>query len=156
MILYHVSDRIDREVEKKFIPKVPDSVAGHDENTTIPRICFAPSVVKCIEAIGLNTDMQEYITVYQLDTSTIDEDSYLVGPDKLTHDGLVYDASENKEYWVLCPVTLKPMYYKILDAEWELPDATMHKKLVSFNMEAVAYESINNPFSGAIAAMFGQ
>lgn len=155
MVLYHVSDRIDRVPEKTFIPRVPASVAAQDEDRTTPRICFGPSIVKCLEAIGLNTEMQEYITVYQLDTSAIDN-SYLVTPDKLLADNLVYDAVETYEYWVLCPVTLKPEYYKIIDAVWDIRSGAICNKITKLDIEKVSYESINNPFSGAIAAMFGE
>lgn len=155
MILYHVSDRIDRVERKEFIPKVPSSTASSGEDKTIKRICFAPSITKCIEAIGLDTDMQEYITVYKLNTDDIGDDN-LIRPNTLKFMGLVYDAMETQEHWVLCPVTLEPEYYQIIDASWAIAGDGKHKELTELNMVKVDYSAINNPFGGAIAAMFGE
>ena len=154
MILYHVSDRIDRVEEKTFTPKIPDSVPANGEDTVTPRICFAPNIRKCVEAIGLATDMQEYITVYQLDTDTIDA-KYIVPPDVLQSKGLVFDAARNCEYWVLCPVVLNPKYFKITDAVWELESDGVSQKLAVFDIEEVEYSTINNPIAPALAAMLG-
>ncbi len=154
MKLYHVSDRIDRQSEKQFIPRIPDTIAFNGEDRTHPRICFAPDVIKCLEAIGLDTNTQEYITVYELDTDSIDS-KFIVTPNQLKADGLVYDACETQEYWVLCSVTLKPRYYQIISANWCLSTDGTHKELSELNIQEVDYSTLDNPFSGAIAAMFG-
>lgn len=155
MILYHVSDRIDRVSEKEFTPRVPNSVGCCGEDKTIPRICFSTSIEKCITAIGLDTDMQEYITVYTLDTSDIDESAQILKPNILASSKLVYDAVETDEHWILCPVKLKPKYYRILEAVWDIPNGCKSKSIVYLSIESVDYRTINNPFSGAISAMMG-
>lgn len=69
-ILYHVSDRIDAPGVKCFIPRIPESIArGEDDKT--PRVCFADSIENCIKAIGINLNIQQYITVYRLNAMAI-------------------------------------------------------------------------------------
>lgn len=142
--LYHVSGRIDGPVAKLFIPRVPASTAcGEDERT--PRICFADSIENCIKSIGLDLDIQQYITVYMLDTTALQPEN-LVTPRELIAKELVPDVADTNEHWVLSPCTLVPVFYEILDYEWSHTEW----KLTSLVLKQVDYAQIaGKPFAGA-------
>lgn len=122
--LYHVSGRIDGPNAKLFVPRVPASTAcGEDERT--PRICFADSIENCIKSIGLDLDIQQYVTVYALNTAALQPEN-LVTPRELIAKGLVF--------------------YEILDYEWSHTEW----ELTRLVLKQVDYAQIaGKPFAGA-------
>lgn len=118
MTLYHVSFGL-QEIEKLFIPKVPESCAailGEDAKT--PRICFSSSIARCIQATECLPAVGEPITVYKLEVEP--NDSSLISPKVLYHSGKVPDALENQEYWYLKEVSLIGEHRIITHQDYEL------------------------------------
>lgn len=140
MTLYHVSTRLEPPMPKDFVPKVPESAMSIEDRTT-PRICFAPTVKQCLEAIGLNTEEQEYITVYQLDTGKVDP-SHVLDPLQVYEKHNVIDALDTCEHWVTCPLRLFPMYARINKAQWKDADGYGMKKLTSLKLELTTWDEI--------------
>lgn len=118
MTLYHVSFGL-QEIEKAFIPKVPESCAailGEDAKT--PRICFSSSIARCIQATECLPAVGEPITVYKLEVEP--NDSSLISPKVLYYSGKVPDALENHEYWYLKEVSLIGEHRIITHQDYEL------------------------------------
>lgn len=101
MKLYHVTFDLEEPEIKVFRPRVPDS-AGEGEDTYIPRICLAPSIEKCIQALPSGSRRMskgEKIRIYEVNINI--DDSNLISPDILFFKGYVPDALETEEYWYL-------------------------------------------------------
>lgn len=116
MLYYHVSIGYN-DIEKQFIPRIPQSVGG-SENTTIKRICFSPTVEQCLCAIKdfletLEDSESNTLTIYTLDTDQLDAD--LVSNDIVK--SYVHDAFLTGEVWVTTPVTLLGEHYEIVNLE---------------------------------------
>ena len=99
MKLYHVTFDINESETKIFRPRVPAS-AGVGEDKRIPRICLAPSIEKCIQAIpsdNRNLQKGSKIRIYEVHIS--EKDKHLIKPEVLFLEGLVPDALETQEHW---------------------------------------------------------
>lgn len=100
------------------------------EDSITPRICFAPSIALCLQAILGVPEYGTLITVYKFCIE--DTDPSLVPPMELFITNKVPDALENQEYWYLKPVTLEASYDVIIervrefDIAWTtIPQQTM-------------------------------
>lgn len=119
MILYHVTDNLDQPDVHRFVPRIP-ACAACDENKTIPRICMAPSIELCLQAMSCDSRCNclsagGMIKVYSGD---FDEND-LITPQELFENNYVPDALENQEYWVTRPVILSSRIYEVQDFEHE-------------------------------------
>ena len=54
--VYHIS-RTDLGDAVRMVPRIPDFCDEHEENTTIKRICVAPTIIGCIRALELPESM---------------------------------------------------------------------------------------------------
>lgn len=128
MYLYHISYCKD-ELNKVFVPRVPDIDPRCGENLTIPRICLANSVAHCIQAIQFTPINDSIITLYKVDTKYLDK-RYLVTPEQLTSKCLVIDALENREYWYTKPLKLTGKYFQVkgMNLEFELAWKTIKRE----------------------------
>ncbi len=129
MKFYHVSFSNENAGIKIFIPRIPES-AGDGEDKNIARICLAPSVEKCIQAIEAGSQVLKTgteFTVYEAEISLASKKP--IRPDELNLKGLVPDSMENEEYWYLSSLTMWAKRYKILsffgycDIAWNCIDA---------------------------------
>ena len=119
MILYHISYDAWQPLCKTFIPRIPES-AIDVEDKTIPRICFAPSIEKAISAVGCRFESDDELYVYELDTNQIPW-TKLMTPEELQEKQLVPDVQDTDEYWVLMPVELCAIKYKVKTITWYRP-----------------------------------
>ena len=92
--------RVDVEVPKTFIPRMPKS-AAHTENATVPRVVTATTLLGCMcghaHMFWLIRDRrakEELESHYVISAFEFD---YALGPNKK----LVYDADESKEAWLI-------------------------------------------------------
>lgn len=155
MYLYHISYCKD-ELNKVFVPRVPDIDPRCGENLTIPRICLANSVAHCIQAIQSTPMNDSIITLYKVDTKHLDK-KCLVTPEQLAGQGLVIDALENREYWYTKPLKLKGKYFQVkgMNLEFELAWTvikrddiiTLIKKCLIKNKIIMSKQDINKIFS---------
>lgn len=111
MLLYHISTMQLFVPKVYFYPRVPYSAADQEDMVT-PRICFADSVSNAIQATGYNLKPGDWIAVYELDTSNLNSRD-IIPPEILQAEGLVPDAMDNQEYWILQPVTLETQLAEI-------------------------------------------
>lgn len=117
MIYYHVSLGIDSPV-KNFNPRIPDTALGL-EDTTIERICFAPTIEQCLSAIHHSEDKisllyhtgKPVITVYELDVNSTD--TGLV-PNSIVQK-YVHDAYITGEVWYTLPLELEAKYFNLIN-----------------------------------------
>jgi hypothetical protein len=110
MFLYHVSfddwfgENELAEGTKTFFPRVPRTCAN-DEDQETPRICLAPSVELCVQAMASGSrDLRKgaKIAVYSVEID--DNDPYLRHPREIVDK--VPDAIENREHWYLAPIVM--------------------------------------------------
>lgn len=93
--------------DERLQPRIPNSalIDNGSEDSTTKRICFCPSIDKCLMALSRNIAGQEFY-VHVLDLSMIDKSYYknlLHYPEK----DEVPDAIVTREVWVLKPVTVE-------------------------------------------------
>lgn len=115
--LYHVSFDAKPGLHH-FIPRIPDVDHTEYEDTSIPRICFSDSILKCISALSpANRNMREgaLIAIYKMPFPISD----FVTPKELYEKHLVYDALEHNEYWYLEPIDLVGTVYCIINFNYE-------------------------------------
>ena len=103
--LYFVSERKDFE---KLSPRIPknDLTMNDFENNNIPRVCFAPSIQQCLQAISYSieaSDTKEYY-VYVPKDNLFKHKIYKCVPKD------VPDANLTDEYWCLDAIKIQPLY----------------------------------------------
>lgn len=103
MTIYHVSytylgDKI------KLTPRVPPT-AGPKEDQTTPRICFAPSVIKCLHAIEGTKDSKRLRAMWELSKKNPSV-YYTKRLKSIVPAGKVPDKKFTEEVWVLRPITV--------------------------------------------------
>ena len=99
MKLYHVTFDLSEPDKKMFYPRVPKS-AGLGEDKSLKRICLAPTVEECFQALPSDKRhlaVGEKFRLYSIDLD--DNDPNLIYPDEIFKKGYVPDALENHEYW---------------------------------------------------------
>ena len=106
--LYHIR-RID-EYTDHLIPTVPKNIGTGEENT-IPRICLAPDIERCIGSLNCTIQPGEYIYVYEIPINMLDLD-YLYSP--IQNQQWVPDAKHYREYWYTSDLQIKPLLYQIV------------------------------------------
>lgn len=103
-----------KNVIEEFIPMIPpEEIRLFDENSTIERICLAPSIEQCLSAVPwggivLEEQLDEHeddkfyvdIRVYEFDLSGIDKKN-IIYPSYLYRRDWVRDAFMTKETWVI-------------------------------------------------------
>lgn len=112
MLLYHVTTDLD--FKSNFTPRIPSAYAC-DEDQTIPRICFSTSLGGCFSALPSgNSKLRETNRktggLYRVYTYRVDgrkKTNSMIGSKDLWVKGLVHDALETGEYWVLKPIVFK-------------------------------------------------
>jgi hypothetical protein len=96
MRFFHLSPEI---IEKQLHPRIPRNWMTNtgNEDNTIPRVCFAPTIDQCLIAVG---GYREHFYVYEPE---------LYGGLQIVKDTRreVLDAYLTDELWVLSPVKLK-------------------------------------------------
>lgn len=108
MKLYHVST--DLKFKEYFLPRIPSSRAQNEDHT-IPRICFATSIEGCLMSMpdGGTRFEETYINqkglfrVYELDLDKVNLTNFKTS-EELWKAGLVDDADDCGEYWIMSPV----------------------------------------------------
>lgn len=114
ILLWHVSFDIERPPIRTYVPLVPKNpMLG--ENTTIPRICFAPSIKDCLNAMAADRVERglEDGRFLAFPFRVAKDDPFLKTPDNI--DDMVPDAYWTKEHWYLKPVTLSGCLMQIDD-----------------------------------------
>ena len=131
ILLWQVSFDIDRPLMRTYIPLIPKSpMLGED--TTIPRICFAPSIEDCLNAMVADRVEQGlrdgFLLAFPFWVSK--NDPNLKTPEAIGD--MVPDAYWTKEHWYLKPVTLSGRLMQIDDFEdYEFFDAyESHRSLI--------------------------
>lgn len=121
MILYNVTfDLTDTRTElKPYIPKT----TGPGEDNHIPRVCLTNSVEHCFQAMSSAHYSPERGSEFLLRTIQVPwSNPKLIKPEALKEKGLVPDALENHEYWLLQPMEFEVKHCRIIDfrREYEL------------------------------------
>lgn len=108
--LYHVSE--NKKITK-LTPRVPKNERTETglENDTTKRICFAPSIEQCLQAI--NVEKGKEYCVYVPKKNLMYYNIYKCS------DQEVPDASLTDEYWCLNPIDVEPLYIIKIGAEIE-------------------------------------
>lgn len=102
------------------------------EDTKTPRICFAPSIEDCLNAIGeeyiINDLKDGLLLAFPFEVSL--NDPFLRLPDKIAD--MVPDANWTREHWYLSPVTLSGHLIHVDDySGYTFYDATeAHKPMI--------------------------
>lgn len=135
MLLYHVST--DLNFNSKFIPRIPKCMA-HNENSTIPRICFSETLEGCFSAMpdgGIKIEQliknnEGKFRVYKLDLSkTLVNQSDILTPQNLWENDFVDDADLTLEYWILKPIEFQEkdsFIIQVLDWQEIIEDLVPH------------------------------
>lgn len=114
ILLWHVSFDIDRPPIRTYTPLIPKyTMPGED--ITIPRICFAPSIEDCLNAMAADRVERglEDGRFLAFPFRVAKDDPFLKTPDNI--DDMVPDAYWTKEHWYLKPVTLSGCLMQIDD-----------------------------------------
>lgn len=114
MTYYHISLEA-QEVVKEFIPSLPSAVYVHEDKET-PRISLSDSIEGCLSAVPwggrklehvqceftevCDEEMNLVFRVYEFDDSRIQEEN-IVSTERLVKEGLVMDAENSGEVWVI-------------------------------------------------------
>jgi hypothetical protein len=92
--------RIDAELPKTFIPRMPKS-AAHTENSTVPRVVTATTLLGCLTGhahvfwlVKDRNPLEELVSHYVISAFEFDHAI-------LPNEKLVYDAKESKEAWLI-------------------------------------------------------
>lgn len=116
ILLWHVSFDIERPLVRTYVPMVPKNPMP-GEDITIPRICFAPSIEDCFNAMvsdrmerGLETGR-----FLAFPFRVAKDDPFLKTPEDIGD--MVPDAYWTKEHWYLKPVTLAGCLMEVDDYE---------------------------------------
>lgn len=106
MKLYNITFNLN-DTRSILIPSIPET-AGEGENKTIKRVCFTDSVKNSIQALAhCNREVTKGVKFIVREIEVHDKESGVIGPKVLKNKGLVPDALENNEYWILKPVQCK-------------------------------------------------
>ena len=126
ILLWRVSFDIERPLIRTYIPLVPKNPMP-GEDITIPRICFAPSIEYCLNAMVADRVERglEDGRFLAFPFRVAKDDPFLKTPEDIGD--MVPDAYWTREHWYLKPVTLtgylmqvddfeshRPLIYKIL------------------------------------------
>lgn len=124
MKLFHIST--DLTFKEYFIPRIPIS-RSLNENDTIPRICFSTSIEGCLTSMpdggikfkDLYKKQSGCFRLYEIDLDELSTDSYKTAKE-LWKSGLVEDADDCGEYWILSPIHFKRDASSIIHIDsWE-------------------------------------
>ena len=162
MKLYHVilTDEIRTGTEIELEPKVP-LYLGYKENTTIKRVCFAPTILQCVMAISYWKEYFEpgyeemtsfneqlpskIITVLEIDTE--EYEGSLITPQELYEMEATEDCMVIDEYWVTKPVIGKA---KQILVDGVLEEENHHNFVIfykSVEEELMSLLKESNPFN---------
>lgn len=132
--MYHVSFDIEPPLTRTFEPRVPQYRCS-EESSSIPRICFTPSVKHCFDAMPdaylPEVMLQDPIPFVLFQFKCDEDDPALVRPEALQK--TVPDAYWTQEHWYTKPVTLTGTLYNLyqyaydnrLDAKQEHREAIL-------------------------------
>ena len=113
--LWHVSADIDIPKEREFWPRIPKATAIGEEMLT-PRICFAPKIEDCLNAID-ETSLQQIKDqdgVFMAFHFLVDKhDKFLKSYQELAQD--VPDADWTHEHWYLQPLILTGQRFRLVE-----------------------------------------
>lgn len=121
MTLYHISLEVEK-IAEVFIPKVPSATYEH-ENNEIPRICLSDNIEGCLSSVPFGGRKLEHVVVEFNDLVEVNEDSEdmdyslvfrvyefekefipevnFISTEELLKQGLVMDAGNSNEVWVV-------------------------------------------------------
>lgn len=92
MLLYHLSRNPNLTI---LTPQIPETAIPYNEDVSIPRVCFAPTIEGCLSALGdISMEYYVYTPVNQK----------LKGYSCRSH---VCDAPATGERWIRKPVAVK-------------------------------------------------
>lgn len=127
MKLYHVSMGWT-ELSKDFIPRIPESRALHEDDTT-KRICLSTSIEGCLSAMADKPyKSNTKITIYECDVD------HFVDYNELYDSGKVLDAHITKECWYLEPITMngKHLLLKYFECDCKfVPDEQLKAEFIN-------------------------
>ena len=105
ILLWHVSFDIERPPIRTYIPLVPKNPMP-GEDITIPRICFAPSIEDCLNAMVADRVERglEDGRFLAFSFRVAKDDPFLKTPEDIGD--MVPDAYWTQEHWYLKPVTV--------------------------------------------------
>lgn len=134
--LYFVSERSDFE---KLNPRVPKNILTENdiENNNIPRVCFAPSIQQCLQAISSSIEInntKEYY-VYVPKDNLFKHKIYKCVPKD------VPDANLTDEYWCLDSIKIQPLY-KIKIGKLVQTSSFKYSDVYNYKI-LEAYETVN-------------
>ncbi len=121
--LYFVSEKPKLHTLK---PRIPESIIQDIENDTIKRVCFAPSIEQCLQAI--NAEKGKEYTVYVPVKNLMYYEVYKCNTVEVPYSNLT------DEYWVLNDIEVQPLYKikinKILDTKTFKYDNAINYKIL--------------------------
>ena len=141
--------RIDAEVPKTFVPRMPKS-AAYTENSTVPRVVTATTLMGCLtghaHVFWLVTDrnpMEELISHYRISAF---EFEHAILPNKK----LVYDAEESKEAWLIAYDKTTTEYkakqygeFFVIKVSMEArPNAKLNKEIAEIALEVTGNQGL--------------
>lgn len=100
--MYHISET---EIKGIIFPRVPYNFLtkrGY-ENTSIARICFAPTVAQCLLALGGNLEGKEFYVYEPDDYSKLN----IIDNETINKNKYVFDSHETGEIWVTNSIQMK-------------------------------------------------
>jgi len=97
--LYFVSEKSNLN---KLNPRIPQSIVEDVENNNIKRVCFAPSIVQCLQAINAEKSKEYYVYVPKKNLI-----NYKIWKCQ-TKDVPYADLTD--EYWCLDSIEVEPLY----------------------------------------------
>ena len=116
ILLWHVLFDIERPLIRTYVPLVPKNPMP-GEDITIPRICFAPSIEDCLNAMVADRVERglEDGRFMAFPFRVAKDDPFLKTPDDIGD--MVPDAYWTREHWYLKPVTLAGYLMQVDDFE---------------------------------------
>lgn len=133
MKLYNITTDLN-DTEKQLVPKVPFTASKY-ENKAIKRICLAPSVELCLQAMSFTTRPRYRGDLFLLRVVNVNRKD-IITPRRLYDGGYVMDALDNKEYWSVYPIRCKVYLCRMehLEVEfgtnWGCVDINEYKRIV--------------------------
>lgn len=131
LLLWHTSFDIEPPFTRTFVPRIPQNTLP-GENANIPRICFAPSIEDCLNAMG-----ERFIEDGKPGTPFLAFPFFVQRTDPALRTAQkiarwVPDAEWTNEHWYLRPLTLKGRLMRVNDfSDYTFYDAgEQHRSLI--------------------------